>query len=145
MAGEAPRAAEWASDEAAARTGQAIAAAAYATAKRAVDILVAVALLLLLAPVLAFIAGAILVEGGGPIFYRGERVGRDGRRFRVVKFRSMLAGCDEVAHRAGWRFRLSPNVMRVRTRVAGSNSTRWEDHTRCLLEALSGSKSRGVL
>jgi len=100
MPGDAPRAGEWASDVAAARTGQAIAAAAYAAAKRAIDILVAATLLLLLLPVLALVAGAILVDGGGPILYRGERVGQDGRRFRVVKFRSMLAGCDEVAHRA---------------------------------------------
>jgi lipopolysaccharide/colanic/teichoic acid biosynthesis glycosyltransferase len=70
----------------------------YATAKRAVDVLVALTLLLLLLPLFIVIALAIAWESGFPILYRGERVGRHGRTFRVAKFRSMRAGCDQTAH-----------------------------------------------
>ena len=75
-------------------------AAAYAATKRALDIVVAATLLLLLLPVFALISLAILREAGGPVFYCAERVGRFGRSFCVVKFRSMRSGCDQGAHAA---------------------------------------------
>ena len=74
--------------------------AAYAATKRALDIFVAATLLLLLLPVFALISLAILREAGGPVFYCAERVGRFGRSFCVVKFRSMRSGCDQGAHAA---------------------------------------------
>jgi len=74
--------------------------AAYAATKRALDIFVAATLLLLLLPIFAIIALAILREAGGPVFYCAERVGRFGRTFCVVKFRSMRSGCDQGAHAA---------------------------------------------
>jgi lipopolysaccharide/colanic/teichoic acid biosynthesis glycosyltransferase len=74
--------------------------AAYAATKRALDIVVAATLLLLLLPLFALIALAILWDAGGPIFYCAERVGRFGRPFCVVKFRSMSPGCDQGAHAA---------------------------------------------
>ena len=70
----------------------------YTASKRALDIFVAATLLVMLLPFFAMIGLAILRESGGPIFYRGERVGRYGRPFRVVKFRSMRVGCDQAAH-----------------------------------------------
>jgi len=72
--------------------------AAYATAKRALDIAAAVILLVLLFPVLLLIGLAIRLESEGPALYRAERVGRFGRTFRVAKFRSMRAGCDSAPH-----------------------------------------------
>jgi lipopolysaccharide/colanic/teichoic acid biosynthesis glycosyltransferase len=74
--------------------------AAYVATKRALDIVVAATLLLLLLPLFALIALAILREAGGPVFYCAERVGRFGRPFCVVKFRSMRSGCDQGAHAA---------------------------------------------
>jgi len=74
------------------------AAQLYPAAKRALDVLVAASLLLVLLPLLALIAVAIVWDGGGPILYRGDRVGHNGRPFRVLKFRSMRAGCDQTAH-----------------------------------------------
>ena len=70
----------------------------YAFSKRALDLLLAALLILTLAPVFALVAIAIRLEGPGPIFYRGERVGRYGSRFSVVKFRSMRADADPSAH-----------------------------------------------
>jgi len=72
----------------------------YALAKRALDIVVAATLLVLLLPLFALIGLAIVWDSGLPIFYRADRVGRYGRAFRVVKFRSMRAGCDQAAHAA---------------------------------------------
>jgi len=53
------------------------------------DIVVAIVLLLLLAPLFLVIAIVIKVDTGGPVFFRQVRVGRGGEPFRMVKFRSM--------------------------------------------------------
>jgi sugar transferase (PEP-CTERM system associated) len=57
--------------------------------KRMFDVFVASMLLLLALPVMLVTAVLILVESGFPILYRQERVGRAGRVFKVIKFRSM--------------------------------------------------------
>jgi lipopolysaccharide/colanic/teichoic acid biosynthesis glycosyltransferase len=57
--------------------------------KRLVDVVAAVSGLLLLAPVLAFIALAVRIDSEGPALFRQTRVGRDGRTFQILKFRSM--------------------------------------------------------
>jgi lipopolysaccharide/colanic/teichoic acid biosynthesis glycosyltransferase len=57
--------------------------------KRALDLLAAVAGLLLLAPLFALIAAAIKLDSPGPVFFRQERVGLRGRPFRIFKFRTM--------------------------------------------------------
>lgn len=66
-----------------------------AAIKRAVDVLAAALGLLLLAPLLALIALAIKLDTRGPVFFRQERVGRHGERFRMFKFRTM--GVDAEA------------------------------------------------
>jgi lipopolysaccharide/colanic/teichoic acid biosynthesis glycosyltransferase len=86
---------------------------AYAWTKRALDIGAAVMLLLVLLPLFAVIGLAILLESGGPIFYRGVRVGRFAKPFSVVKFRSMTAGCDPARHREFVR-----SLIRGETRCA---------------------------
>jgi Undecaprenyl-phosphate glucose phosphotransferase len=57
--------------------------------KRAFDIVVGVAALLLALPIMAVIAAAVRSTSPGPIFYRQERMGLDGRRFQMLKFRTM--------------------------------------------------------
>ncbi len=57
--------------------------------KRLMDITVASLLLLCLMPLFAVVAVAILLSSGRPIFYTQERIGQGGRRFRIIKFRSM--------------------------------------------------------
>jgi lipopolysaccharide/colanic/teichoic acid biosynthesis glycosyltransferase len=64
--------------------------------KRAFDLLGASLLLILGAPLLLVIALAIRLEGPGPVFFRQTRVGRDGRSFRIVKFRTMVVGADAL-------------------------------------------------
>lgn len=58
-------------------------------AKRALDIVVASAVLLASLPIVAVVALAIVIESPGGVFYRAERIGRNGRRLRMLKFRKM--------------------------------------------------------
>jgi lipopolysaccharide/colanic/teichoic acid biosynthesis glycosyltransferase len=58
--------------------------------KRIVDVLVSGIALLILAVPLAAVALAIKLDDRGPVFFRQERVGKDGRAFRVWKFRTMV-------------------------------------------------------
>jgi len=64
--------------------------------KRTFDFVVAALGLALLLPVLAAIACAIKTTSSGPIFYCGVRVGRYGRPFRILKFRTMTADADRI-------------------------------------------------
>lgn len=57
--------------------------------KRSLDIVLAAIGLILAAPLLAFIAGRVKLESRGPIFYSQDRVGLNGKLFRLVKFRTM--------------------------------------------------------
>lgn len=59
--------------------------------KRALDLVVASAALIVLMPLLLLVAAAIRIEGPGPIFFRQMRVGQGNRQFRIFKFRSMRA------------------------------------------------------
>ncbi|HET7808094.1 MAG TPA: sugar transferase [Gaiellaceae bacterium] len=59
--------------------------------KYVVDRIVAAALLVLTAPLLLLLALGTLVTAGRPVFFRQPRVGRDGREFEMLKFRSMRA------------------------------------------------------
>ena len=63
--------------------------------KRPLDVILSVFMLILSLPVSLLIALVIKLEDGGPIFYRQERWGRGGIRFRAYKFRSMVANSDQ--------------------------------------------------
>jgi lipopolysaccharide/colanic/teichoic acid biosynthesis glycosyltransferase len=65
-----------------------------AMAKRALDLLVAGALLIASAPVLALAAIAIRLEDGRPVLYRQRRLGKGGTPFTMLKLRSMRVGAD---------------------------------------------------
>lgn len=58
--------------------------------KRGMDVALAAAALLFLAPLFAFVSLLILLEGGRPIFFRQERTGLNGIPFRIFKFRTMI-------------------------------------------------------
>ena len=64
-------------------------------AKRAVDVLASVGGLAVLAPLLVIIAGAVLTDGG-PVMFRQLRVGRQGRLFRLWKFRTMVPDAERA-------------------------------------------------
>jgi lipopolysaccharide/colanic/teichoic acid biosynthesis glycosyltransferase len=70
-----------------------------AAARRAVDIVVATVILLLLSPFMLALALAIRLDSRGPALFRQQRTGRDRREFTLVKFRSMRLDADPKGHR----------------------------------------------
>ena len=66
---------------------------------RAFDLTVALALLVLLAPVLAAIALAVRLDSSGPAIFSQRRLGLDRSTFTVHKFRTMTTGASPAAHR----------------------------------------------
>ena len=83
-------------------------------AKRALDVALSGAGLLLSAPLWAVAALAIKLEDGGPVFYSQERVGEGGRLFRAWKFRSMVP--DAERHVGALQARENdPRVTRIGT------------------------------
>ena len=77
--------------------------------KRASDILAASVALVLLSPILLICAVATRLEGGPGIFFRQLRVGRYGKPFRLVKFRSMRPG-SEIESQTNWSVAGDPRV-----------------------------------
>jgi len=62
--------------------------------KRVVDASIALGILIAVSPLLLLAAIGIKLTSPGPIFYRQRRVGRDGRHFDILKFRSMVTDAD---------------------------------------------------
>ena len=85
----------------------------YRYIKRLIDFTAAVILVTLLAVPGLLIAAAIVLTSRGPVFYREERVGRGGSRFRIWKFRSMFSNAS--LHR--WVNESAPDGRRIEWRM----------------------------
>lgn len=79
--------------------------------KRLFDIVVSLISLLLLSPFFLVIAIAIKLDSRGPVFHRGERLGKDAVLFRIFKFRTMVANATRLG--GGLTHRDDPRVTRV--------------------------------
>jgi exopolysaccharide biosynthesis polyprenyl glycosylphosphotransferase len=66
--------------------------------KRLIDIAGSAALLLALAPLFAIVTLLIKLDSPGPVFFAQQRVGLNKRRFRILKFRTMVDGSDQQQH-----------------------------------------------
>ncbi|HQU32178.1 MAG TPA: sugar transferase [Candidatus Brocadia sapporoensis] len=64
--------------------------------KRLFDIVFSLLGLMLVFPILLVLAIWIKREDGGPVFYRGVRVGRNGKLFRIYKFRTMVVNAEKI-------------------------------------------------
>jgi exopolysaccharide production protein ExoY len=95
-------------------------------AKRALDIIVSLALLILTLPILLLISAAIVLDSRGPVLFVQRRVGRDGKQFPLFKFRTMVADGESAIEglvagdeqlRLEWersrKLRQDPRVTRV--------------------------------
>jgi Undecaprenyl-phosphate glucose phosphotransferase len=80
--------------------------------KRAMDIGISSLAMLALLPFLPLLALAIWLEDRGPIFYRQERMGLDGRPFMILKFRSMRVGAENSTGPI-WAVRDDPRRTRI--------------------------------
>jgi exopolysaccharide biosynthesis polyprenyl glycosylphosphotransferase len=90
--------------------------------KRVFDVLFSVLALIVMAPLLLVIAIAVKLDSPGPAFYKSERIGKKGRVFHCIKFRTMVRDADErradVMHmneRDGVLFKISndPRITRL--------------------------------
>jgi lipopolysaccharide/colanic/teichoic acid biosynthesis glycosyltransferase len=67
---------------------------------RPLDVVAGTAVTLLFLPLIALLAVVVRLDSRGPVFFRQERLGQDGRPFRMWKFRSMYHRSDDQRHRA---------------------------------------------
>ena len=68
----------------------------YQKVKRWMDILISIGAFVFLWPIFLIIALLVRLEDGGPVVYSHERIGKNGRRFRLYKFRSMVINADDL-------------------------------------------------
>jgi len=80
--------------------------------KRGADIFLSVVLLLFTLPVMALAALAIRLDSAGPILFRQDRMGMDGKNFQVLKFRSMKHGAEKKSGPT-WATKYDPRITRV--------------------------------
>lgn len=71
----------------------------YAICKRALDLVGAVLMLVLLSPVMLICAVLIKLDSPGPVLFRQQRVGQGGRLFTCFKFRTMYVDADQSLHK----------------------------------------------
>ncbi len=90
--------------------------------KRVIDVVGSAVALVVLLPVFAVIAIAVTLDSSGPVFFFQERVGFSRRRFRMIKFRSMVADAEsrmkDLEEKnefsgAGFKIRNDPRVTRI--------------------------------
>jgi exopolysaccharide production protein ExoY len=89
--------------------------------KRAIDLAFCCATLPVLAFATFFVAVLMSITSPGPIFFRQERVGYMGRRFRLYKFRTMHVGADTSNHQAYFTGLMSSNVPMQKLDVRGDS------------------------
>jgi Undecaprenyl-phosphate glucose phosphotransferase len=104
--------------------------------KRAFDLVFGAAALTLALPVMAVIAVAIAVTSGRPVLYRQERMGLDGRRFHMLKFRTMRTDAEAEAG-PQWAVPADPR----RTRLGAALRTSSLDELPQLFNVLRGEMS----
>jgi len=71
----------------------------FSTVKRVIDVFGSLLLLILSGPLFCLAALAVKLTSRGPVFYRQQRIGQYGRRFAMLKFRSMYENSDSSTHR----------------------------------------------
>jgi lipopolysaccharide/colanic/teichoic acid biosynthesis glycosyltransferase len=79
--------------------------------KRLFDLICAFFGLIVFAPLFLIIGLLIKLDSPGPVFYRGERVGKDGVRFRMFKFRTMFVNADQMG--SALTHSADPRITRV--------------------------------
>lgn len=69
---------------------------AYRPTKRVLDVVGALAALIVLSPVLGLVAVLVVTQCGKPVLYRGERMGLEGKPFHILKFRTMVPDAERL-------------------------------------------------
>src|SRR4051794_3292472 len=108
-----------------ARPGVGHAHASYRVLKRALDLILTCLALLLLAPLLALIALGIALEDGGPVLFSQVRVGKHGRSFRFLKFRSMVRNAEALKDRLAAQNEACGPIFKIRDDPRVTRIGRW--------------------
>ncbi len=88
----------------------------YEASKRLLDVVLATFGLVVLLPIFLIIAVGIKLEGGGSIFYSREMIGLNGRRFMMLKFRTMISNADAYLElRPKLKLEFQENIVGPRT------------------------------
>ena len=82
--------------------------------KRAVDLVLSTTALIVLSPVFAAVAVAVKLTSPGPVFFKQERCGRNGRRFYICKFRTMVNGAESMRDGLVHRNEMSGPVFKIK-------------------------------
>ena len=86
----------------------------HALLKRAFDFVLALAASIVLAPLFLVLAASIKIFSPGPALFRQARVGRNGRLFTMLKFRSMVVGAEKLQAGIAMRNEMSGPVFKIR-------------------------------
>lgn len=78
--------------------------ATYSVVKRVFDLVISATVLVILSPVFVVVAVAIKIDSKGPVLFRQNRTGKDGRIFKMYKFRSMVADNDVLDASCGDKY-----------------------------------------
>jgi lipopolysaccharide/colanic/teichoic acid biosynthesis glycosyltransferase len=87
-------------------------ATSYSTLKRVMDVILALAIVVVAAPIVALAAVLVKLTSRGPVLYSQTRVGRAGRPFTIWKIRSMYHNCEQFSG-ARWSQKGDPRVMPI--------------------------------
>jgi lipopolysaccharide/colanic/teichoic acid biosynthesis glycosyltransferase len=121
----------------------------YRYVKRGIDVLFSLVMIIVFLIPGLLVAAAILLTSRGPVFYRERRIGRDGRLFRIWKFRSMHRNASQRAHiadsQAGAKvleWRMHKHLRDPRITSVGGFLRRWSlDELPQLFNVLTGDMS----
>ena len=81
--------------------------------KRVIDIVLSGAGIIVLSPILAAIAIAVKVSSQGPVFFAQDRIGINGRKFKMLKFRSMVVNAEELKAKLAHLNEMSGPVFKI--------------------------------
>lgn len=68
----------------------------YKISKQIFDIFLSMAMLILLVPIMFLISFVIKLDSSGPVLFRQQRVGKDGKAFTILKFRTMVVNAEKM-------------------------------------------------
>ena len=68
----------------------------YTVFKRFMDIVLSIIGLITISPILLIVSLAIKIDSKGPVIFKQERIGKDGKVFKIYKFRSMVVGAEKM-------------------------------------------------
>lgn len=68
----------------------------YTVFKRFMDIVLSIIGLIIMSPILLIVSLAIKIDSKGPVIFKQERIGKDGKVFKIYKFRSMVVGAEKM-------------------------------------------------